>query len=305
MAQSQRQGPPAQEAAHVTERLLEWMSFRRTGKISDIPAELAEGNVRTVLNGLATLGHVELLPNENWMIAPPVLAGLPSQPDGAAIAILCGARTPGLLTSLNTACANASVLLETIERPQGPAVVSVTAGSERALSSVASVAGLPFQHDAALALLACTPSIREWPRKPCPMVGGRVETVQRFSKSQLKWIESSLDDATAATYGFFRIKRDWDRVSLLKTGVSECAYIDDRAGRLTVAAKLKAVSWTADTRSFGLPSQLIPPVLIARALTLCSGFLPHYESVSRRISFSGVPPEILRLTLAITGLRLA
>lgn len=289
----------------MTERLLEWMSFRRTGKISDIPSELAEGNVRTVLNGLATLGHLELLPNENWMIAPPILAGLPSQPDGAANAVLCGARTPGLLASLSTACANAGVLLETIERPQGPAVVRVAAASDRALSSVASAAGLPFQDDAALTLLACTPSIREWPRKPCPMVGGRVETVQRFSKSQLTWIESSLDSATAAAYGFFRIRRDWDRVSLLKTGVSDCAYIDDRAGRLTVAAKLKAVSWTANTCSLGLPGQLIPPVLIARALTLCSGFLPQYDSAGRRISFSGVPPEILRLTLAITGLRLA
>lgn len=289
----------------MTAQLLEWMSFRRTGKIGDIPAELAEGKTRTVLNGLAALGHIELPPNGTWMIAPPVLAGLPSQAEGVAGAVLCGARTPGVLASLGGACANESAILETLESPQGPPVVRVTAASASALPSIAAAAGLPFQRDAALTLLACTPSIREWPRTPCPMVGGRVDVVQRFSKSQLKWIESSLDDASAARHGFFRIKRDWDRVSLLKTGVSECAYIDDRAGRLTVAAKLKALSWTASARSLGLPGQLIPPPLIARALTLCSGFLPQYESVSRQISFSSVPPEILRLTLAITGLRLA
>ena len=119
------------------------------------------------------------------------------------------------------------------------------------------------------------------------------------------WVESTLAEATAAKAGFFRIKRDWDWVSLLKTSATECAYIDDRAGRLAAAAKLKAVSWTADSQTLDLPGQLFPPGPIARALTLCTGFLPRYEAASRRISFSGIPPGILRLTLANTGLRLA
>jgi hypothetical protein len=137
------------------------------------------------------------------------------------------------------------------------------------------------------------------------MVDGRVETVRRFSRSRMGWVESTLAEAAAARAGFFRIKRDWDWVSLLKTGVSECAYIDDRAGRLAAAAKLKAVSWTADARTLDLPGQLFPPVAIARALTLCTGFLPRYDAANRRFSFGDIPPEILRLTLAITGLRLA
>jgi hypothetical protein len=94
-------------------------------------------------------------------------------------------------------------------------------------------------------------------------------------------------------------------VSLLKTDVSECAYIDYRAGRLAAAAKLKAAAWTASSGALDLPGQLYPPAPIARALTLCTGFLPHYDAATRRISFADVPPEILRLTLAITGLRLA
>jgi hypothetical protein len=137
------------------------------------------------------------------------------------------------------------------------------------------------------------------------MVDGRVETVRRFSRSRIGWVDTTLAEATAAKAGFFRIKRDWDWVSILKTGVSECAYIDDRAGRLATAAKLKAVSWTADSRMLDLPDQLFPPGAIARALTLCTGFLPRYEAAGRRITFAGIPPEILRLTLAITGLNLA
>jgi hypothetical protein len=137
------------------------------------------------------------------------------------------------------------------------------------------------------------------------MVEGRVETVRRFSRSRIGWVTSTVAEAAASKAGFFRIKRDWDWVSLLKTGVSDCAYIDDRAGRLLASAKMKVVSWKADSQILDLPGQLFPPQAIARALTLCTGFLPRYEVASRRISFANIPPEIVRLTLAITGLKLA
>ncbi|MCC6982491.1 MAG: hypothetical protein IT535_04405 [Bauldia sp.] len=290
----------------MTDRLLEWLSFRRAGRISDIPIDLADAKtVRRTVDNLATLGHVEPLQDANWKIAPPVLAALPQQPGGPATAVLCGARTPGVLSSLAAACAGGGIQLVTETTAAArPAIVRVTAGSVSELAAVASAADIPFQHDAALTLLACTPTIRHWPRTRCPMVGGRVEIVRRFSRSQIGWVVSTLAEASAARSGFFRIKRDWDWVSLLKTGVSECAYIDDRAGRLAAAAKLRAASWTAGSGTFDLPRRLFPPTPIARALALCTGSLPQYNAATGRISFAGVPPQILRLTLAITGLRL-
>jgi hypothetical protein len=308
MAQGEGARPPAQEqeAARMTDRLLEWMSFRRSGRIGDIASELADaGAVRRTVEDLATLGHLELLAGANWKIAPPALAVLPRRPNGAAAAVLCGARTPGVLATLASACAGVGVQLETEAVAARPSVIRVIAGSNNGLAAAASAAGIPLQHDAALTLLACTPTIRKWPRTPCPMVAGRVETVRRFSRSRIGWIDSTLPEATAARSGFFRIKRDWDWVSILKTDVSECSYIDDRAGRLAAAAKLKVASWTASSGTLDLPGQLYPPAAIARALTLCTGLLPQYDAATRRISFAGVPPEILRLTLAITGLKLA
>lgn len=290
----------------MTERLLEWMSFRRAGRMSDLPADLADGVVvwRTVDN-LAVLGHLELLNGTSWKVTPPILAGLPRYASRGAAAVLCGARTPGVLASLTAGCQSIGAKIEAVSVPSRPAVIRVTATSTAELVSVASAARIPLQHDAAFTLLACTPNIRDWPRTPCVMVDGRVETVRRFSRSRMGWVESTLAKAAAAKTGFFRIKRDWDWVSLLKTGVSECAFIDDRAGRLAAATKLKVVSWTANSRTLDLPSQLFPPVAIARALALCTGFLPRYEAASRRISFGDIPPEILRLTLAITGLKLS
>ncbi len=289
----------------MTDLLLEWMSFRRAGRMSDVPADLADGGaVRRTVDNLAVLGHLELLNATSWKVAPPTLAGLPVYAARGAAAVLCGARTPGVLTSLTAACQGVGAQMAFLNVPSRPAVIRVTAASSAELAFVASVARIPLQHDAAFTLLACTPAIRDWPRTPCAMVDGRVETVRRFSRSRLGWVESTLAEAAAAKAGFFRIKRDWDWVSLLKTGISECAYIDDRAGRLAAAAKLKALSWTAGTRTLDLPGQLFPPVAVARALTLCTGFLPRYEAASRRISFDDIPPEILRLTLAITGLKL-
>lgn len=290
----------------MTDLLLEWMSFRRAGRMADVPTDLADGAaVRRTLDSLSVLGHLELLNGTSWKIAPPTLAGLPTYAAREAAAVLCGARTPGVLASLTAACQGVGAKVATISVPSRPAVIRVTAASSAELASAAFAARIPLQHEAALTLLACTPAIRDWPRTPCSMVDGRVETVRRFSRSRMGWVESSLSKAAAAKTGFFRIKRDWDWVSLLKTGVSECAYIDDRAGRLSAAAKLKVVSWTANSRTLELPSQLFPPVAIARALALCTGVLPRYEAASRRISFDDIPPEILRLTLTITGLKLA
>jgi hypothetical protein len=290
----------------MTDLLLEWMSFRRTGRISDVPTDLTDGDaVRRTMDNLAVLGHLELPNPTSWKVAPPALAGLPSGANSEATAVLCGARTPGVLASLTSACLGADAQMTTLAVPGRPAVIRVTASSSTELASVASVARIPLQRDAAFTLLACTPTIRGWPRNPCTMIEGRVETVRRFSRSRIDWVESTLAEAAAAKAGFFRIKRDWDWVSLLKTGVSECAYIDDRAGRLAAAAKLKVVSWTVDARTLDLPAQLFPPVAVARALALCTGILPRYDAARRQISFGDIPPEILRLTLAITGLRLA
>jgi hypothetical protein len=305
VAQSEGTGTPAEEAAQMTDLLLEWMSFRGAGRSDDLPAELiSDSPARRVMNDFAILGHLELASPTSWRITPPVLAALPVGAQGVS-SVLCGARTRGVLNGIAAACAREGAQMVVMAVPDRPSLVNVTAESKTVLASVAEAAGIAFQNDAAFTLLACTPAIRDWPRTPCAMVAGRVDTVRRFSRSKIGWVSSTLAEATAAKAGFFRIRRDWDWVSLLKGSVSECAYIDDRVGRFATATRLRAVSWNGGSRILSLPGQLYPPGTIARALTLCTGALPRFDAASRRISFAGVTPEILRLTLAITGLRLA
>jgi hypothetical protein len=132
----------------------------------------------------------------------------------------------------------------------------------------------------------------------------RVQDVKRFSRSRLTWVPSSLEAATAARRGFFRIHRDWDWISLLKQGAESQAEIDASAGRIAAAERAKEVSWDPALRTLRLPFALYPPVLIARGLVLCSGVLPARDRENRTVVFGGVPARTARLALALTRLRL-
>jgi hypothetical protein len=303
MAKSAGARAPPKEAALMTDRALEWMSYRRTGKIGDLPADLiGAASERRFIDDAVTLGHAEWTAPNAWRIAPPALAGLRS--DGGFAAVLCGARTPKLLDCLAAACSAAGARFSAEHYGDRPATVTVAASSRSLLYDAAVRAGIMPQDDAAFRILACTPSVRQWPRTPCPMVQGRVETVRRFSRSKMRWVPSTLAEAAGASAGFFRIQRDWDWVSLIKSSAHDAALIDDRAGRMAAAAKCKVVRWTRDSGMLSLPAQLYPPGIMARGLALCSGELPRFDRETRQIAFAGVRPEHLRLFLALSGLRL-
>jgi len=288
----------------MTDLLLEWMSFRGSGRLGDVGADLtADTPGSRVVSDMVTLGHLEWTGPKAWRVAPPALAGLP-QGGRAPAAALCGARTPKLMDDLRSAADSEGASVEIEDRADRPALVLVTAPSLQALATVADRAGIVFQDDAALKALACAPSMATWPRTPCPMVQGRVETVRRFSRSRLKWVLSTLTEATEARSGFFRIQRDWDWVSLIKSSPQDCAFIDDRAGRMVAAARSKIVGWSSAQGTLSLPGALFPPTLVARGLVLCSGELPSFDKTTRQITFAGVTPSLLRVTLALTGLRL-
>ena len=288
----------------MSDLLLEWMSFRMSGDLADVPADLIGGKrVQRITDDMSMLGHLETTGPSSWHIAPPVLAGSPGDAKGPPTAILCGARTSGVLARLNEACMGQAVTVGTTPVPGRPSVVALSAASSRDLAAAAARAGLRFQKDAGFTLLACLPTVRDWPRTPSPMVAGRVDTVLRFSRSKLEWVESSLANATEARIGLFRIKRDWDWVTILKSGESQYARIDDRAGRFIVAAKRREVRWDSTAQTLSFPLRLYPPAIIARAFVLCTGVLPVYKD--RRVVFGGITPSVLRLALPMTGLRLA
>lgn len=285
----------------MTDLLLEWMSFRKWGRTSDIPSAIIGDRPRRQLDHLVTLGHAEWEQEDKWRVAAPTLAG--SSDETHPFALLCGARTPVLLDKLTHAAALHGATIEHTPASDLPTVIKVRAASFAVFASIGASSGIRFQPNTAFALLACTPTIATWKREPCEMVRGRVTEVRRFSGSRLLWVESSLDEATTSKSGFFKIKRDFDWVRILKTSASDCAYIDERVGRLAAAVKLKWLRFDSNAHSLMMPGRLYPPTLIARALALCTGELPRFDSVTRELAFPGVTAPIFRMVEAITGLR--
>jgi hypothetical protein len=286
----------------MTDAALEWMSYRRNGRIGDLPSDLIGDSEYRFVGDAVTLGHAEWTASNAWRIAPPVLAGLRRESEFAAV--LCGARTGNVLDTLRAACSASGVRFSVEQQVERPSTVTISASTHAELVGTALRVRIPLQEDAAFRILACTPSVRHWPRTPCPMVQGRVETVRRFSKSKMNWVDSTLAEAADSSAGFFRIQRDWDRISLIKTSIQDAAVIDDRAGRMAAAAKCKVVRWSPETLVLSLPAQLYPPGTIARGIALCSGLLPSFDRHARQIAFAGVRPDQLRLFLALTGLKL-
>ncbi len=173
----------------MSDLLLEWMSFRNEGRLDDLPAELAASPPRRLLDDFSMLGHLEMTGSSSWRVAPPVLASLARHGGDFAAGVLCGARTPGLLARVADASGKHGSGMSVTPVPDRPSIVRIVAPSVAALADVAVAAGIHLQDNAGYTLLACLPTIGKWPRRPCPMVAGRVETVRRFSGSRTKWIE--------------------------------------------------------------------------------------------------------------------
>jgi hypothetical protein len=299
-------GSQAMEALTMTDRLLEWISYRENGRTNDLPADLvAEGGRYRMIEDLAVLGHVELEADNRWRVAPPALAALGEESEQSATAVLCGARTRGLMDRLAKACVDRGAEMQSIAQNERPHCLIVTAATTSDLCAIATACAMGWQRDAAFTLLASLPTIATWPRTPCPMVAGKVEEVRRFSKSNLRWTASSLDEARTAVRGLFHIKRDWNSIVLMKDGKDAQSEIDSAAGRLAVAAGTRKLHLDLESRSLRIPGALRPPTLISRSLALCSGMLPEFGREKRDLAFRGISHRIAHLAVAITGLRLA
>lgn len=170
----------------MTDRLLEWLSYRGSGRANDLPADLRpESRPYRAIADLAILGHIEQQQDDRWQVAPPVLAALGDGSEEIATAVLCGARTSGLTEKLASACAAHGGVLTRIPQHKRPDCIRVTAATTSDLCAIAAAAALNWQRDAGFTLLASLPTISSWPRSSCQMVSGKVKGVPQVFQVQV------------------------------------------------------------------------------------------------------------------------
>lgn len=292
--------------------LLIWMSARREGSWAQFKGAIEELHLEATDNGtgvlrdredtgefpiyqelrfnLQRLGHAEFNSHgseTDWQVAPPVLAAV--QQANGWMGILCGARSLNLLTNFQNRMLGLS--LPTLSGVASPDVIRVFAATSAPLEQIAADLGLLFQPHAPLALLLSVPTIDfkpAWIGAELP--SGRDWKTERFDPAKLGWKASTPQEARSnatALYRFtFRFQSDYylcHRGSAFKVPGQIGKYIVLRRSRHRI------LNYNAQKRELCIPAICRPPLLMERALTLCSGIAPLYDSTTHMVSYCDVP----------------
>lgn len=290
--------------------LLLWMSARRSGTAQSFRAKAAQLGVlraggaawRTAQWNLEKLAHAEFAPaagGDAWRVAPPVLAAGQARPDGSVRAVLCGARTPGLVDRLRGGGSEAELAIR--GQPEGPDLIEVVARGVGALEQLAASAGVRVQPSAPLAILCCaTPPKRVRLQSASIPLGGW--TVSAFSKTALEWRPTTPRAARDARSGLFRFRSDYETVHILvKDGAAWTC--DPAAAKYRILRpRNRVLAYSATERVLSLRATCRPPALIERALVLCSGLIPEYTDGA--LVYREVDRAVAQAAASVLGQRL-
>jgi hypothetical protein len=240
---------------------------------------------------LQRLGHVEFRAGETgnaWRVVPPSVAFMPG---ASARGLLCGARSAALIERLHGV-----VDVEVSPGAGMPQRVVLRSDSEAAVAARARALGLHIQESAPVAILCAVPAVRDaatWSATEMPETPGW--TVHRFSPLNLQWTSVPQDEAVRAGRGLFRFRLKHQHFYYLRWQ-GRSFKVPVQVGKYAVMRKRQAaLSYDAAREILSVPAICRPPLLIERALVLCSGVLPRFDPASARVEYTEVPREVARL----------
>lgn len=249
---------------------------------------------------LEMLGHAEFFAHgcdKGWRVAPPVLAAV--QRRGKLWAVLAGARTVTLLASLRESARVGSMYIQANEAC--PDAVELTVADCSTLAGIAAAAGIHLQIDGPLAILMSAPAIDDPSALVAdrPLVGAEWE-VARFSPRSLSWETCERSEMDGGPSGLYRVRSIIERSHFLRTRGALCR-VNPRVGKFMILKKHRVSIITYDpvAERLTIPAACRPPVLVERALALCSGLPPTFNSSSRLLSYANVSPEIAHLAAGL------
>jgi hypothetical protein len=248
---------------------------------------------------LERLGHVEFdtLGSDNgWRVVPPALALC--QHGNAATGVLCGARSLQLLGRINAYTAGLEI--ERISLPDCPDVIRIKSADARTLKELARRAGLLCQPDTPESILSNLPSIARldaWPRQALP-AGGKDWDVKQLAveRRAMKWKSVTIQEANAPlSEGLFRFARFQAPEYFVREG-HKTVKLPGAIGKYYVLfrRKRRVLRYDRPNRSLSLPALFRPPLLVERALILCSGIPPSISVAygRPRLTYRDIPEEI-------------
>lgn len=264
-----------------------WRQFRNA--VEELSSSEEEIYAPVMARNLASLGHAEFAESDDlrWRICPPALVSLP--PPNTAVAVLCGARTPSLVDSLQRAAVYSDCSLHITRQPDHQAAdrISVLARSREALEELGQRTGMTVVENAAGRLASCLPFIDDyWAiHQQAPEPSGHEMEV--FDPAALAWVQGN-DSSGDGLYRYHIFGRREYRLKaggkLYGTSREIGVYLAlQREGRV-------AVSYDGAEEQLKVPVRVPLPPLYARAVVFCSGHLPEFRY------FDGVPVNCYRET---------
>lgn len=266
---------------------------------------------------LVSLGHVDVRVQDgaiNLVVAPPVLAATPGF--GARTAILCGARSPGIVASLRKAASWAGALTTTVPQsrvnPYAPCRIEVQASSGDVLQAVAERAEVYYPcHPPARSIAAISASLREYLNRLLWSAGEELNWKREdFDIDRLRFgppIAATLD---------IRLSRYQDPVtSLWRYRLwhgDKSAEVAPDWGRYAAleAYSRQVIEYDAKEKTIHVPLGAPLPPLLTRALGLCSGYAPGVTTRSSETSrglpwrsetFKNVPASVFKVIARKAG----
>lgn len=247
--------------------------------------------------GLQRLAHVEFSsPSEeaDWRVVPPSLA-IHIQ-DRKWLGVLCGARSPELLENLNNFNGNLSIVSEEI--PGMPDRILMTCADLNTLVDLASDEGIAFQVDAPASVLTAIPSVDDLRcRFPAEPPEGPGWVIEKFSTSKLGWKAAESGDLSRVSTGLFRFRMKYQQFYLLRWR-GGTFKVQVQVGKYAVLRHRRVrglLQYNFKQKLLSVPLSCRPPLLIERALVLCTGLLPKLEKDSGRLVYTEIPIRVARI----------
>ena len=267
--------------------------------------ENASGHRWRALRELSALGHVDLRFEKDdiqVVTAPPALAVLPGFESRTAV--LCGARSPGLISRLEYLAGNAGIEMTVDSQsnvsPYAPARIELHWEDQARIRSAADSVGVRFLD---------IPPARQLARVSISLAEYR-HNLAWSRESEINWRREDFDTEAlrfrtpGAALSEQRLSRYQNPVTSLwqyrlRRG-DLSAEVDLDWGRyiiLAVSAK-HTMRYRAEHRTAFVPYGAPLPALLARSFGLCSGQCPaiseevQVASAGRHHEFKGVPPSI-------------
>jgi hypothetical protein len=288
--------------------LLLWLSARREGSwgqfrsaaeeiLSDADGTPANGRAapyQEMRFALEQLGHVEFEGRDGeggWRVARPVLA-VSRQPENF-IGIMCGARSSQLIARVRSA---GGAGCEILQSEFHPSVVRISACELGPLSQVAADAGLGFQADTPVRILSCAARVEHLAgSRPALLPFGSDFEVSRFvvGRAGCRWVASSDAEAAYGGDGLYRFIRFQIPEHYMKQG-GRVLKVDGQTAKFFLLAQRRRQVLRYDrlSRTLSVPGICRPPLLIDRALALCTGYPAAYEPGKRMLAYKGIGEDI-------------